>query len=287
MAEERYRDGWYVVPDGLRLHYRDYPGSGERPPLLCLSGLTRNARDFESFAERYSPQFRVLALDFRGRSLSDRDPQPLRYNPLTYVGDVLQLLDQLGVPRAIFAGTSLGGIVTMLIAATAPQRIAGAILNDVGPELSEAGLERIRGYVGKGERFADWDEAARALATINRHVPAAFSHEDWIALAHRACREEDGAVVFDYDPAIAVPFAAVSANPAVDMWPLFHALARRPLLALHGEVSDLVSAEAFERMRAAAPAARFATVAGVGHPPTLDEPDAVAAIDGLLAPFGT
>lgn len=283
MAELRYRDGWYVVPDGLRLHYRDYPGSAERLPLICLPGLTRNARDFEAFAERYSPGFRVLAPDFRGRSLSDRDPQPLRYNPVTYVGDVLQLLDQLAVPQAVFVGTSLGGIVTMLVAATAPQRVAGAILNDVGPELSEAGLERIRGYVGKGERFTDWDEAARALAAINRNIPESFTPADWLKTAHRNCRQDNDAVVFDYDPAIAVPFAAVKAAPGVDMWPLFHALALHPLLLLRGEVSDLLSAEAFDRMRAAAPEARFAVVRGVGHAPMLDEPEAIAAIDAFLA----
>lgn len=281
MADQRYRDGWYVVPDGLRLHYRDYPGDSGKPPLLCLSGLTRNGRDFEAFAERYSPRFRVLAPDFRGRGLSDRDPQPMRYNPLTYVGDVLQLLDQLGVARAVFVGTSLGGIVTMLVAASAPHRVAGAILNDVGPELSEVGLERIRNYVGKGV-FADWDEAARGLAANNRNVPAAFTHEDWVKMAHRTCREEGGKVVFDYDPAIAVPFAAVAAAPAVDMWPLFHAVAQHSLLVLRGEVSDLLSVEAFARMKQAAPDARFVIVPGVGHAPMLDEPAAVVAIDIFL-----
>jgi pimeloyl-ACP methyl ester carboxylesterase len=281
VAEPRYRDGWYVVPDGLRLHYRDYVGSAERPPLVCLPGLTRNARDFEAFAERYSPRFRVLAVDFRGRSLSDRDPQPLRYNPLTYVGDVLQLLDQLIISRAIFFGTSLGGIVTMLVAASAPRRIAGAILNDVGPELSERGLERIRGYVGEGV-FAGWDEAARALAANNRNVPAAFTHDDWVKMARRTCREADGEVTFDYDPAIAVPFAAVAAAPAVDMWPLFHALAQHPLLALRGAVSDLLSAEAFARMEETVPSASFVVVPGVGHAPMLDEPEGIAAIDAFL-----
>lgn len=283
MADQRYRDGWYEVPDGLRLHYRDYPGSGDRPPLLCLPGLTRNARDFEAFAERYSPRFRVLALDFRGRSLSDPDSQPLRYNAATYVGDVIQLLDYLGIPQAIFVGTSLGGIVTMLIAAAAPQRIAGAILNDVGPELCDAGLERIRGYVGNGERFAGWDEAARTLAAINRNVPESFTHADWVKVAHRNCREKDGAVMFDYDPAIAVPFRLPA--PAVDMWPLFHALAVHPLLMLRGEFSDLLGEEAFGRMREAAPSAHLAMIPGVGHAPMLDESAAVAAIDAFLHGF--
>jgi pimeloyl-ACP methyl ester carboxylesterase len=280
VAEERFRDGRYSVPDGLRLHYRDYPGSADRPPLLCLPGLTRNARDFADFAEAHSPRFRVLALDFRGRSLSDRDPQPLRYNPLTYVGDVLQLLDQLNLPRAIFVGTSLGGIVTMLIAASSPQRIAGAILNDVGPELEAGGLDRIRGYVGKRERFRSWDDAARALAAINRGIPESFTGADWLRAAHRACREEHGSVIFDYDPAIAAPVKLPAT--AVDMWPLFHALARHPLLVLRGARSDLLGTNAVERMRAAAPQARFAEVAGVGHAPMLDEPEATAAIASFL-----
>ena len=277
-----FTDHYFVVSDGLKLHYRDYAGGSGRPPLLCLPGLTRNARDFAAFAERYSPRFRVLALDYRGRALSDPDPQPLRYNAVTYVGDALQLLDQLGIARAIFVGTSLGGIVTMLIAASSPQRIAGAILNDVGPELSDAGLERIRGYVGRREPFVDWDDAARALAAINRGLPETFTPPDWIAAARRTCREQDGAVRFDYDPAIAVPFAAVTSAPPVDMWPLFHALALHPLLVLRGELSDLLTLEAFERMRAATSTASFAIVPGVGHPPMLDEPAAIAAIDSFL-----
>src|SRR4051812_16773642 len=139
-----YRDGFLVVRDGLRLHYRDYAGNGKRPPLLCLPGLTRNARDFADFAERFSPRFRALALDFRGRGESDYDPLPARYSPLTYAGDVLELLDELDISQAIFVGTSLGGLVTMIVATMTPERIAAAILNDVGPELSQVGLDRIK-----------------------------------------------------------------------------------------------------------------------------------------------
>jgi len=280
----QFAEKFFQSRDGLQLYFRDYEGDPAKVPVLCLHGLTRNSRDFAELAERYSPRFRVLALDCRGRGLSDHDPQPMRYNPLTYANDVRQLLDQLGIPQAIFVGTSLGGIVTMLIAASAPERLAGAILNDVGPELSEAGLDRIRGYVGEGV-FADWDEAARALAAINRNVPGAFTHGDWVKMARRTCREEGGKVVFDYDPAIAVPFAAVAAAPAVDMWPLFHAVARHHVLVLRGEVSDLLSAEAFERMQEAAPDADFAVVPGVGHAPMLDEREAIVAVDAFLSRF--
>src|SRR4051812_38427978 len=158
-----YRDGYLIVPDGLRLHYRDYAGKGDGPPLLCLHGLTRNARDFTELAERYSPRFRVIALDFRGRGGSDYDPLPARYNPLTYAGDVVELLDALQIEQAILVGTSLGGLVTMTLSVIARRRIAAAILNDVGPELTPAGLATIQSYLGQGGSFRTWDEAAEAL----------------------------------------------------------------------------------------------------------------------------
>jgi pimeloyl-ACP methyl ester carboxylesterase len=280
--EDRYADGYFTVADGLRLHYRDYRGSSDRPPLLCLPGLTRNTRDFANFAQRYSPRHRVLALEFRGRAQSEYDPQPERYNPLSYANDTLQLLDHLGIPQAIFVGTSLGGLVTMAIAAMAPQRIAAAILNDVGPELSQVGLDRIRSYLGKDPRFATWDEAAELLMRNNKNIPASYSHDDWVRMARRVCREENGEIRFDYDMAIAKPFETGGATPTIDMWPLFAAVAHRPLLVIRGEVSDLLSADAAAKMQAAARNAKFAVVPGVGHAPELDEPEAVAAIDAFL-----
>lgn len=277
-----FRDGYFVVRDGLRLHYRDYPGRDDRLPLLCLPGLTRNARDFASFAEHHSPERRVLVLENRGRGLSEYDPLPERYNPLTYAGDVIQLLDELGIPQAIFVGTSLGGLVTMVVAVTMPQRIAAAILNDVGPELTQEGLDRIRNYLGRDARFTSWDEVAEVLATNNKGVPAHYTQNDWVRMAKRVCREEAGEIRFDYDMAIVKPFETNGAAPNVDMWPLFAALAQRPLLVVRGEKSDLLSAEAAQKMQEAAPATRFAVIPDVGHAPDLDEPEAVAAIDDFL-----
>jgi pimeloyl-ACP methyl ester carboxylesterase len=276
-------DRFITVRDGLRLHIRDYPGKQVHSPLLCLHGLTRNARDFADLAERYSPRFRVLALDFRGRGDSDYDPMPMRYTPLTYAGDVLQLLDALDLPEAIFVGTSLGGLVTMAVAAMAPQRIAGAILNDVGPELSQEGLDRIRTYVGHDVRFPSWEAAAAALADNNRHLPRAYGSEEWMKMAWRACRERGGEIVFDYDMAIVEPFQVKGPAPSVDMWPLFRALALKPVLVVRGALSDLLSAEATARMQEAAPDAQFVTVPDVGHAPELNEPTSVAAIDRFLA----
>lgn len=271
--------------DGLKLFYRDYPGNPERPPLLCLHGLTRNSRDFEAFAASYAGRFRVIAVDFRGRGRSERDPQPSRYVPLTYAADILQLLDELKIGRALFVGTSLGGLVTMLVAGIQPHRIAGAILNDVGPELDPRGLDRIRSYVGKPVRFKDWDEAADYVAAINRNLPASFTHSDWLRAARRLCREDKGAIVFDYDMAIAEPFNQPGGAVAFDMWPLYRRLGGKPLLIVRGAKSDLLSRATAKAMLDAAPGARLVTVPGVGHAPELTEPAALAAIDSFLGQF--
>jgi pimeloyl-ACP methyl ester carboxylesterase len=278
-----YADRYFTVPDGLRLHYRDYPGGADKPPLLCLPGLTRNARDFAALAERYSPAFRVLALDFRGRALSDYDPVPARYSPMVYAGDVTQLLDDLGISQAIFVGTSLGGLVTMVIAATAPERIAAAIINDVGPDVDPKGIDRILTYVGKDLRFRSWDEAGRAISGNYGSAFERNSHEDWVRMAQRNCREEKGEIRFDYDMAIAEPFKTAGPTPQVDLWPLFAALGQKPLLVIRGEKSDLLTAETAARMRTVAPGMTLATVPGVGHAPELNEAEAVAAIDHFLA----
>ena len=279
----RHTDHYYTVNDGLRLHYRDYTGPSDRPPLVCLHGLTRNCRDFADLASRYSPDRRVLALDFRGRGMSDYDPLPARYTPLTYAADVIQLLNQLMIDEAVFVGTSLGGLVTMTIAGMAPQRIAAAILNDIGPELSSGGLDRIKSYVGNEARFATWDEAADALAARSGDVHPDYDHAAWLAMARRACREDEGAIVFDYDMAIAIPFQTRGPAPHVDLWPLFKTLGQKPLLVIRGERSDLLAFDALEKMQAAVPDMKSATVPRTGHAPMLDEPEAAAAIDNFLA----
>lgn len=279
---QSYRDGHVLVADGLRLHYRDYPGNSDEPPLLCLPGLTRNVKDFDTFARIFAPGHRVLALEFRGRGESDYDPVPSRYVPLTYANDVIQLLDELRIEKAIFVGTSLGGLVTMAVAVLSVDRIAAAVINDVGPQLSPVGLERIRTYVGGDARFRTWDEAAETIASNNGHVPPAYSHEDWVRMAHRVCREEHGLIRFDYDQAIAIPFETSGATPTIDMWPLFKTLGQKPLLVLRGSLSDLLTPEGLEKMHEAVPAMKSATIPGVGHAPMLDEPEAVAAVDAFL-----
>ena len=277
-----FEDRYFSVRDGLRLHYRDYAGADDKPPLLCLHGLTRNARDWTDFAERYSPEHRVLALDFRGRAASDYDPDPSRYLPPVYAADVIEMLDQLGLNQAIFVGTSLGGLVTMIIAATAPDRIRAAIINDVGPDVHPEGIDRILTYVGKDVRFGSWDEAATRIASNSGASFDRYTHDDWVKMAKRNCREEDGEIRFDYDMAIAEPFKNVGPTLQVDLWPLFAALAQKPLLVVRGAKSDLLTAQTAVKMQAVAPRMKLAVIPGVGHAPELNEPEAVEAIDGFL-----
>ena len=279
-------DGFWEAADGTRLHYRDHPGSvAGQPPILCLHGLTRNARDFTTVAERLSGRWRVLTVDFRGRGESGHAKDPASYVPLTYARDIEGLLEALSIERFVAFGTSLGGIVTMLLAPTARARIVGVLLNDVGPELNPAGLARIRGYVGKAAWHPTWMHAARALAEANSDVHPAFGIEDWMGMAKRLYRlNSAGRIVLDYDMKIAEPFRVPGNEAAPDMWPMFEALAGRPALIVRGATSDILPASAAQAMVARlGDDAELVTIPNTGHAPTLDEPEAVAAIDRLLA----
>lgn len=279
---QAWADRYWISRDGLKLHYRDYEGPADRPPLLMLHGLTRNARDFENVAERYAGDWRVLAVDFRGRGMSEWDADSSHYHPPIYAADVLQLLDELGIEQALFMGTSLGGLVTMIIATVAPQRIAGALLNDVGPELDLSGIDRIKSYVGKQVLFRDWDDAADRLQQRAGDVYPAYDHSAWVRFAKRACRQAEGGVEFDYDMKIAEPFEAGNTGEIKDAWPYYRALDGRPVLVLRGEHSDLLPGPAADRMAREIRDVEVVTVKGVGHAPDLDEPEAVTAIDRLL-----
>ena len=279
-----YENRYWASEDGLKLHYRDYPGREDRPPILCMPGLTRNARDFEDLAARLSPEWRVIAVSFRGRGKSEYAKDPMSYVPPTYVGDVQALLDELALPSVIAFGTSLGGIVTMLLAAAAPGRIAGALLNDVGPEIEPAGLGRIRAYVGKSNTWPTWMHAARAVAEANSEVYPSYEIEDWLAMAKRIYRlNSSGRIVLDYDMKIAEPFRVPGNEAGPDMWQALEQLKTVPVSILRGQRSDVLGAATADRMLKELDHAELVTIPGVGHTPTLEEPDAAAAIDRLLA----
>ncbi|WP_298191072.1 alpha/beta hydrolase [Novosphingobium sp.] len=285
-GEKRWNDRSWTSSDGLNLHFRDYAGSSERPPILCLPGLTRNARDFEALAERFAGEWRVICPDMRGRGDSDYARDPMTYTPAHYVADVELLLAAEGIARFVAIGTSLGGLMAMMLAAVNPERITAAVINDVGPEIEPVGLARIREYVGQGRSYETWVHAARALQEVNRDIYPAWQLPDWLRMAKRCMViGTGGRIVFDYDMKIAEPFETEQGpapEPAV-MWGMYEAVARRPLLVLRGAHSDILSAEVAARMKVRGSATELVTVPGVGHAPTLDEDEAVAAITRLLA----
>ena len=279
-----YTLGQWTSGDGLTLRYRDHPGRADRPPVLCIPGLTRNCRDFEPVAEAFAGEWRIICVDLRGRGQSDYAKDSASYQPLQYAADIVALLDHLNLETVVAIGTSLGGIVTMLLAVTAPGRIAAAVLNDVGPEIEPSGLARIREYVGQGRSFPTWMHAARGLREQAGVAYPEYRIADWLRLAKRLMAVGPGGrIAFDYDMKIAEPFQTAEGTAPVDMWPAFRALAGRPLLAVRGELSDILSAATLERMTREVPDLDSVTVARTGHAPTLDEPAAREALARLLA----
>jgi pimeloyl-ACP methyl ester carboxylesterase len=271
--------------DGLRLVASDYGQANDKLPVICIPGLTRNARDFEEVAPALAALGRrVLAVDLRGRGRSERSPDPSAYNPRTYADDMAALLASLEVPKAIFVGTSLGGLVTMTLAVRHPRVIGGAVLNDVGPEVGKAGLARIRAYAGKGAPVETWEDAA---AYVKRTNGAAFPDQPddaWLPFARKLFRDAGGKPVIDYDPAV-----ARTAGPIVSwlatrlLWPAFRRLARTgPLLLVHGQESDIIEARTIARMKRTAPHMTVAAVPRVGHAPMLTEPVASEAIAAFI-----
>ncbi len=272
--------------DGLSLYCRDYrPPAGIQaaaPTVLCVPGLTRNCRDFESLALWLSATHRVLTPDLRGRGRSDYDPDPRRYQPLTYVGDLATLLRALGVQQVFWIGTSLGGLLAMLMAAMRPELLRGVVLNDVGPQIDPAGAARIAEYVGRLPPVRTWEDAAAQARLVNGTVLPDFNDEDWLRFARRAYRDDGtGQPVLDMDPRIG-DVVRETTGPAPDLWPMFRALASVPTLVIRGALSDILSAQTLEKMRAVKPDLETLVLEGRGHAPTLDEPDCRAAIRALL-----
>jgi pimeloyl-ACP methyl ester carboxylesterase len=271
---------FYDSGDGLRLFARDWGGPGSLT-LLCLPGLTRNSRDFADLAAHYAGRYRVIAADQRGRGRSQWDPDPTNYQPPVYVGDMVALLDHLGLDRVAIVGTSLGGLMGMGIAATMPERVAGLVLNDVGPVFDPAGLDRIRVYVGRVAAAKTWDEAVTEMTTLYGAAFPDYGRAEWEKQARAVYREDGGTLALDYDPAIAVGLNADS-GALPDLWPLFRLAGRVPLLALRGERSDLLTAETFAEMARRVPSLETAIIPRRGHAPGLDEPEALAALDRFL-----
>lgn len=282
-----WSDGYWWSNDGLRLHYRDYAGPQTRPPIICIPGLTRNARDFEGVAERLAGEWRVICVELRGRGDSAYARDPMSYVPLTYLQDLEALFRELDLDRFTLFGTSLGGLMTMLLSLSNKEKIAGAMINDIGPVIDEKGLDRIRTYVGRSQNWPTWMHAARYFSEAQRDVYPNWGLDQWLVFAKRLCKlNANGRIVFDYDMRIAEPFKTPGGETGFDPWIAFRGLAGIPLLVVRGELSDLLTEDTLARMHAEMPLMESVTVPAIGHAPTLDEPEAVAAIDRLLARIG-
>jgi pimeloyl-ACP methyl ester carboxylesterase len=281
----RYEDCTWTSADGLSLHYRDYPSpaGSSALPVLCMHGLTRNARDFAYLAEHLSASRRVIVPEMRGRGLSDYAPDSDTYSPITYVADVEKLLTEQAIARFCVVGTSMGGLMAMLMAQAAPGRMAAVVMNDIGPEVDASGLARISGYVGQGRSYPTWIHAARSLAEVHGAAFPDYDLDMWLEMAKRTMVvTQNGRISFDYDMAIAEPFAKPGNAAPPNLWLAFEALRDVPMLLVRGELSDLLSPATVTQMQARNPALQVITVPRVGHAPTLDEPEVVAAIDALF-----
>ncbi|HEY0327219.1 MAG TPA: alpha/beta hydrolase [Allosphingosinicella sp.] len=279
-----WTDGYWWSNDGLRLHYRDYPGEdSNKPPIICIPGLTRNARDWEGVAERLSGDWRVIAVDLRGRGESAYAKDPMTYVPLTYLQDREALVRELGLERFVLFGTSLGGLLSMLLGAAENDRVAGILINDIGPELDEAGVSRIRSYVGRQEVWPTWVHAARELQEVHRACYPDWTLDDWLVFAKRVARlNNSGRIVFDYDMRIAEPFK-LPVTTGLDLWGAVATLKQVPMLVVRGETSDILSPATLARMESEHPDLETVVVPRIGHAPTLDEPVVQEATGRLLS----
>jgi pimeloyl-ACP methyl ester carboxylesterase len=280
-----YVSRFVTAQDGLKLHVRCYGARASTAlPVMCLPGLARTSADFDVFARALVPQRKVFAMDYRGRGLSDYDGNAANYNVGVELNDVLAVLTALGIERAVFVGTSRGGILTMLLAVARPRSIAGAVLNDIGAVIEPRGLMRIKGYVGKLPPPLNWDDAAEMLRRLfGAHFPK-LTPEDWLAYARRTFQEREGKIVPVYDPKLAQTLAGVDGeHPLPALWNEFGALARMPVMVVRGVNSDLLTPETVAAMAEQHPGLQVLEVPDQGHAPLLMEEDVIRRIGEFIA----
>lgn len=262
----------YTTKEGLSLAYTD---EGDGLPVIALPGLTRTGRDFDFVAPHLSG-VRLIRPDYRGRGRSDFAGWET-YTVPQEAGDVLALMEHLGLSRAAFLGTSRGGLISMAIAAGQPDKVIGVCLNDIGPDIDRAGLEVIAKYIGVPPSAASYDE----VTPVRAKTAAGFANvpmSRWREDVERLFDETPDGLTLNYDPLLAKSFEVALNAPDPDLWPLFHALAGKPLALIHGLNSDLLTHATVEKMKAARPDMIYAGVPDRGHIPWLDEPEALSAI---------
>jgi pimeloyl-ACP methyl ester carboxylesterase len=274
---------FYTSQDGLRLHLRDHGGPPGRTPVVCLPGLARTAADFDRLAARLSAGRRTVALDYRGRGLSDRDPNWKNYDLMVESADILSVLAGADIAEAIVVGTSRGGLHAMLLAAVRPALLRGVVLNDIGPVLEPKGLARIRGYVGKLPAPRSWSDAVSLAKSIMGAQFTGLDEASWETYARLTFDEKDGRFLPRYDLNLMRPLAELDLEvPLPALWPQYEALAHVPLMAIRGENSDLLSAETFAEMGRRHPRFDAVTVAGQGHAPLLLDDATLDRIAGFV-----
>lgn len=270
----------FETTDNLTLHYED-EGSGA--PVLCLAGLTRNSRDFD-FLAPHLPHTRLIRMDYRGRGLSDHDPEYMNYSIMREAQDAVELLDHLGLERVTLMGTSRGGLIAMLLGFAHKSRLNGVILNDIGPVVDAGGLERIMDYVGKEPNFPTYAAAAAGLKAVFEGDFPGVSLNRWLVQAEFMWAERGKeTLALRYDPRLRDALVGqAGVGEAPDLWQLFEALEGLPLASIRGANSDLLTAETQAEMARRHPGMISATVPDRGHVPFLDEPEALTAILALL-----
>lgn len=282
--EDGFIERRIVSNDGLSLYVRDYPGpaTGVKSPILCLGGLTRNSKDFAGLAKYWSRYRRVICPDKRGRGLSQYDPNWQNYNPQAYVEDVRHILCALGLHQVVVVGTSLGGILGMAMCTALPGFIKALVMNDIGPEVRTDTLDEIIEYMKYPPELSSWNEAGKhARAAFGSQIPLP-TDEDWARAARLSYIErEDGKIVFDFDPNIVKPILKDDTQ-VHDLWHFWGATKRLPLLVIRGAKSDILDAVQLQKMHDSHPNMQSMLVSGVGHAPSMAEPEAIGALNSFL-----
>lgn len=288
MSDDGYRDFFYSAQDGLCLHARIYGEAADALlPVVCLPGLTRNARDFHELALHLSRHAaaprKVVVFDYRGRGRSAYDPDWKNYDVRVEAGDVVAGLAALDIAHAAFIGTSRGGIIIHVLAAMRPALLRAAVLNDIGPAVDGAGLAQIKAYLERAPRPKTWDEAVAFSRAANGQSFSALAPADWERMARAYYREENGRLVADFDPALVNTMKMVDLNkPLPSLWPQFAGLGAVPVLAIRGENSKLLSEETIAEMARRHPALEAITVEGQGHAPLLETAGLPAKIEAFI-----
>lgn len=286
-----FQERRFSASDGLQLYARDYghddPRAQQAIPIVCLPGLSRNSRDFHLLASHLSSQAdtprRVIALDYRGRGLSDWDADKSHYQLPVEAQDVLTACTALDIPQAIFIGTSRGGLILHLIAAMRPAVLKGVILNDIGPVIEIAGLLQIRQYLEAQPVLSSWEEATDSLKRLHGAAFPSLEPEDWRDMADAIFREKDGAIVADFDPALIEPLKNLDPDtPLADLWDLYDGLKQIPLMTIRGEHSTILSVETFKAMASRHPHMASVIAGGQGHAPLLHRPDLLTEITTFI-----